>query len=169
MSPDYPLNSKITYRSKNLKIKSVRITSLFSKKKNSTESRIDCMLANRGANASFSSSIVAWSIIEVFRNNVYGHFEQELKVKNRHMFYKIDISALICYFCEKSMTAHAALVLTAAFAPRFASMQAILDCGFVGKLQGNSCQIFKFLLLYVTFKFILWCVHILLSKNYTLI
>ena len=42
------------------------------------------------------------------------------------MFYKIVLSALICNFCEKSMIAHAALVLKDIFAKRFASIQAIL-------------------------------------------
>ena len=43
------------------------------------------------------------------------------------MVYKIVLSAIICNFCEKSMIAHAALVLKDTFAPRFARIQAILD------------------------------------------
>ena len=43
------------------------------------------------------------------------------------MFYKIDLSALICRFCEKSMIAHAASVVKDAFTPQCTSKQAILD------------------------------------------
>ena len=50
-----------------------------------------------------------------------------IKNESRPMFYKIDLSALVCHFCEKSMIAHAALVLKDKFAPRFASIQSILD------------------------------------------
>ena len=40
-----------------------------------------------------------------------------IESESRDMFYKIDPSALICYFCEKSLIAHAALVLKDTFAP----------------------------------------------------
>ena len=42
------------------------------------------------------------------RNSVYGHFEQVCETKwvnceiDSHMFYKIDLSALICHSCEKN-------------------------------------------------------------------
>ena len=38
-------------------------------------------------------------------------------------FCKLAPSAHICYFCENSMVAHAALVPKDTFAPRFASTQ----------------------------------------------
>ena len=43
------------------------------------------------------------------------------------MFYKIVLSAIMCHFCEKLMIAYAELVLKDTFAPRFPSIQAILD------------------------------------------
>ena len=43
------------------------------------------------------------------------------------MLYRIVQSVLICHFCEKSMIAHAVLVLKDTFAPRFESILAILD------------------------------------------
>ena len=52
-----------------------------------------------------------------------------MNCESRHIFYKIDLSTLICHFCEYSMIAHAALVLKDAFAAQFASIQAILDSG----------------------------------------
>ena len=55
------------------------------------------------------------------------------------MFYKIVLSALIWHFCEKSMIGNAALVLKDTFAPRFASIQAIMDSvEFLKKVRGNS-------------------------------
>ena len=59
--------------------------------------------------------------------------------ESRHIFYKPDLSALICHFCEKLMIAHAALVLKFKFAPRFASIQSILDfVDFFGTFRGHS-------------------------------
>ena len=46
--------------------------------------------------------------------------------------------ANIRYFCEYSMIAHAALVMKYTFAPRFASIQWILDSGIFRKFLGNS-------------------------------
>ena len=42
-------------------------------------------------------------------------------------FCKLVQSAHVHYFCENSMIAHAVLVLKYTFAPRFASIQVILD------------------------------------------
>ena len=64
------------------------------------------------------------------RNNVYEHFEQVCKPSEwieRESRYMIDLSSLICHFFEKSMIAHAALLLKDAFAPQFTSTHAILD------------------------------------------
>ena len=43
------------------------------------------------------------------------------------MFYKLVPSAHIRYFCEISMIARAALKLKDTFAPRFSSIQSVLD------------------------------------------
>ena len=60
------------------------------------------------------------------------------------------------------MTAHTSLVLKDTFAPRFASIQAMLDS--VDFLEINEVifyEIFMFLLLYIIFKFFLCSVHTL--------
>ena len=59
--------------------------------------------------------------------NKYAKPCEWIESESRHMFYKIDQSALICHFSEKSMIARAALVLKDAFAPHFASIHTILD------------------------------------------
>ena len=67
------------------------------------------------------------------------------------------------------MIAHAALVMKATFAPRFSSIQWILDSvEFFKKFWGNSGYIFKFLRLYVIFQLILCCVQILESGTVSL-
>ena len=92
------------------------------------------------------------------RNNVYGHFEKVCKHQVSELKVKVDTCLQNCSKCpnlsflKNSMIAHAALVLKDPFAPRFASIQAILDSvEFFGKLRGNSGYIVKFLLLYVIF------------------
>ena len=47
--------------------------------------------------------------------------------KSLNWFRKPAPSAHIRYFCENSMIAHSALVMKDTFAPRFASIQSILD------------------------------------------
>ena len=65
---------------------------------------------------------------------------------SRRMFYKIEISALIYHFCEKSMITHAALKLKLTFAPQFTSIHAIVDsvdclenCEVILTKFSNSC------------------------------
>ena len=58
------------------------------------------------------------------------------------MFYKLVPSANIRYFCENSMIAHAALVMKDTFAPRFASIQVILDS--VEFLENSEVILAKF-------------------------
>ena len=87
------------------------------------------MLANRGANVSFRFN-AARAIIEFFTEITYmGTWNKFLEhvstfaFNSLIWFCKLAPSAHIRYFCENSMIAHAALVLTDAFAPRFASIQ----------------------------------------------
>ena len=47
--------------------------------------------------------------------------------KSLNWFCKLAPSAHIRYFCENSMIAHSSLVMKDTFAPRFASIQLILD------------------------------------------
>ena len=56
------------------------------------------------------------------RTCVYFHFQFTYLV-----FANLFKSAHVRYFCENSMIAHAPLVLKDTFAPRFASIQVILD------------------------------------------
>ena len=87
--------------------------------------------------------------------------------ESRNLFYKITLSAL-CHFCEKSMITYAALVLKDTFAPRAASIQSILDSVdflenyevILAKFSSSCCYMLSFSFFFV---------HILLSKNYTLI
>ena len=53
--------------------------------------------------------------------NKFAKPSEWIKSESRHIFYKIDLSALIFHLCEKSIIAHTALVLKDAFAPQFAS------------------------------------------------
>ena len=50
-----------------------------------------------------------------------------IESESRHMFYELVQSDHIRYFYENSMIAHAALKLRETFAPRFASIQSVLD------------------------------------------
>ena len=70
-------------------------------------------------------------------------------------------SAHIRYFCENSMIAHAAFVIKDTFAPRFASIQWILDSvEFFENSEVILAKIFKFLCLYFIFELSLYCVQI---------
>ena len=77
------------------------------------------------------------------------------------MFYKIVLTVIICHFCEKSMIAHAALVLKDTFAPRFASIQAILDPVeflenyevILAKFSSSCCYMLSFSIFFVVFIF----------------
>ena len=57
-------------------------------------------------------------------------------------FCKLARSVHIRYFCEKSMIAHAALILTDTFAPVFASIERILDS--VEFLENSEVILAKF-------------------------
>ena len=59
------------------------------------------------------------------------------------MLYKIVLSPLICHFCEKSMIAHAALILKDTFVHRFESIHEILDP--VEFLENYEVMLAKFL------------------------
>ena len=65
---------------------------------------------------------------QVSRTCVYFHFQMT----------QLAPSAYIRYFCENSMIAHSAFVMKDTFAPRFASIQWILDCRIFEKFGGNS-------------------------------
>ena len=77
------------------------------------------------------------------------------------MFYKTVLSTLICHFCEKSMIAHAALILKYTFAPRFAGIQAILDSVefletnevILSKFSSSCCYMLPFSFFFVVFIF----------------
>ena len=77
------------------------------------------------------------------------------------MFYKIVLSAIIYHFCEKSMIAHAALVLIDTFAPRFECIQAILNPVeflenyevILAKFSSSCCYMLSFSFFFVVFIF----------------
>ena len=92
---------------------------LVNKKKNSTESRIDCMIANCGKYVYFSTNACSvnnhWIFTEITYMGTLNKFAKQsewIESESRHMFYKIDlqnVSTPIChFFCEKTpMIAHA--------------------------------------------------------------
>ena len=65
-----------------------------------------------------------------------------IESESRHIFYKVVPSAHIRYLCENSMIAHPALVMKDTFAPRFASIQSVLDS--VEFLENNEVILAKF-------------------------
>ena len=82
------------------------------------------------------------------RNSVYGHLEQ---VSRTCVYFHFQITELVLqtfpsahirYFCENSMIAHSALVMKDSFAPRFASIQWILDS--VEFLENSEVILAKF-------------------------
>ena len=77
------------------------------------------------------------------------------------MFFKIVLIAQICHFYEKSIIANDALVLKYTFAPRFASIQAVLDSVefweiyvvIPAKVSNFCCYMLSFSFIFVVFIF----------------
>ena len=103
--------------------------------------------------------------------NKYAKPCEWIESESRHMLYKIDLSALICHFFEKSMIARAALVLKDAFAPLFASIHTILDSvEFLENFEvilanfSSSCfyvlSLSKFFVVFIFYyvRLIVWCI-----------
>ena len=71
-----------------------------------------------------------WNFTEITYMGTWNKFLEHVSTftfKWLNWFCKLAPSAYICYFCENSMIAHSALVMKDTFAPRFASIQWILD------------------------------------------
>ena len=81
--------------------------------------------------------------------------------KSLNWFCKLASSAHIRYFCENSMIARAALKLKDTFAPRFASIQSVLDSVeflensevILAKISSSCVYILSFSLFVVVFRF----------------
>ena len=59
--------------------------------------------------------------------NTFLKYVSTFTFKSLNWFCKLAPSAHIRYFCENSMIGHSALVIKDTIAPRFASIQCILD------------------------------------------
>ena len=71
-----------------------------------------------------------WNFTEITYMGTWNKFLEHMSTftfKWLNWFCKLAPSAHIRYFCENSMIAHSALVMKDTFAPRFASIQWILD------------------------------------------
>ena len=142
-----------------------RITSKFSK--NSTESKIHCMLANRGA-MHLSLPMQRKLLLNFHRNYVYGHLEQ---VSRTRVYFHFQFTQLVWQTCSKCpytlfmwkfndssrCLGYEWYICTTIFKH---TMNSGL-CRIFGKFRGNSGYIFKFLRLYVIFELIRCCVQIL--------